>query len=115
MKKTQIAMLVLAFLAFQGIASAESISGKVVSIDSAAKSLSINQMDSATGAEKKVDLSVSADTAYTGIQAFAELKAGDEISADAQQDAATGSWKATSIKVGKAEEAAAAPAAPAAQ
>ena len=108
-------VLMLAFVVMQGTASAKSISGKIANIDAAANSLSVSQSNPATGAEENLNFSVSADTTFAGVKALAELKAGDQVSVDAEQDAATGSWKATSISTEAAAPAKTEAAAPAAQ
>ncbi len=105
--------VLVAFVAFLGAANAESISGKVISADATGSKLSISQTDSATGIEKTLDFAVNAEAA----SALAELQAGDEISVEAEQDAATGAWTATAIAKADAAEAEAASteAAPAAE
>ncbi len=104
--------MLAAFVVFQGTASAKTVSGKIAGVDAAANKLSISTTDPASGSESKVDISVSATTAYSGAAALADLKAGQEVSVEASEDAA-GGWSATSVKVAKApsEAAAAAPAA----
>ena len=94
-------MVLVAFLVFQGSASAKMVSGKLLGVDTTAKSLSLNTIDPATGSEKKVDVMVSGSTTYSGmgIKAIEDLKAGQEVWVDAEEDIATGNWKATSVKV----------------
>ncbi len=102
------ALLLAVACVFQGAAFAETVSGKVVSADSAANSLKIAKADSAAGAEEQVTVWVKPDTAFSGAASLADLKEGEEVSIEAAQDAATGNWQASSVKV-------AAAAAPAAQ
>ena len=110
MKKGQILAVVIltAAVVLSRIAFADTVSGKVASVDSAANTLTVSQADPATGAEQQVTVSVKAETAFEGVKSLADLKAGEEVMVEASQDAATGSWNATSVK-------ASAPAAPAAQ
>ena len=115
MKKMNLLALVMlvAFVAFQATASAEMISGKVASVDSAANSLSIYTTNAETKAEEKVTIAVKTDTTYSGVAALAELKEGQQVSVNADKDA-SGTWSASSVEAKAAEAAAAAPAAPAA-
>lgn len=112
MKKNIVFVILAVAILFQGTAYAKLVSGKVAGVDAAANSISIKSTD-ATGASQDVKISVNPETKYNGVASLAELKEGTEVWVDAEQDAATGSWKATSVKVG-GPEAAAAPAAPAA-
>ncbi len=103
MKKMQILVVVFltAFVAFQGMALAEAIQGKVAGIDATAKSLSLSRNNPATGVAEKLAISVNPETAFSGVASLEELKAGDDISVDVQKGEAAGSWKATSVKVNK--------------
>ena len=108
MKRIQ--MFVLALLAvamiYQGAAMADTVTGKVASVDSVAGTVTV------TGAEGQ-DSVISATAEVLG-----DVKAGDEVSVEATQDAATGKWTASSVTkaaVAPAAEPVAAPAAPAAQ
>ena len=101
-------ILLAAAVVFQGTAFAGLVHGTVASIDSAAKSVSVNRTNPATGATEKVDIAIGAETTFSGVASMDELKAGDDIWVDAQQDAATGGWKAASVKVSGANAPAAA-------
>jgi hypothetical protein len=107
MKKNLIvvSMLMVALL-ISGVAMAETVTGKVVSADAATSTLKINKSD-ATGTSEEVSLKVSADTKYSGVSAFDELKEGAQVSAEVEKDEATGDWKATSVNADEAEAAAA--------
>ena len=122
--KRMLAIMLLALVAMQGIAMAENaatvVSGKINAIDTQANSVKLNVKDAATGTESESTIFVNAETKYATVASLAELKQGDEISAEVKKDEATGNWWATSIKIGAAEEEAApaaaeTPAAPAAQ
>ena len=92
-------VVLMTLVAFQGIASAKTVSGKVAGIDAAAGTLSVNVADPATGSEEKADIAVNAATAYTGIAALADLKEGQEVAVEASEDTATGGWVATSVSI----------------
>ena len=114
MKKISMILAVLtAFVVFQGIAQADSVSGKVASIDTAANSISVTVMNPETKAEESVSVSIKPETTFSGVAALAELKEGQEVSIEASKDAA-GSYSATSVSIKKAEEEASKAAEPAA-
>lgn len=104
MKKAtwMLAILMMAFVAIQGVAFAELVNGKVLGIDNDAKSISINQQDPATGALQEVKVLCKADTGYQGCNALADVKVGDEVSVEAEQDPATGDWWAKAVTVAAA-------------
>lgn len=104
MKKAQIiglTVLVVA-VAFQGMAFAKAISGKVASVDTAGSKLSVSYTDPATGMEMKQEISATAETTYSGVAALGDLKEGQEVAIEATEDAATGSLTATSITASEA-------------
>ena len=109
MKKMQLVMAILlaTFVLYQGAAYAKTVSGKVVSTDAVVNTLTLSQKNAVTGVDENVVVSVKPTTTYSGASALADLKAGDEVSVEADEDAATSSWVATSVK--KAEAPAAAP------
>ena len=104
MKKI-LAIAFLAAIVLQGAAYAEEVSGKVVNADAAANTLKIAKSN-AEGAQEEVTISVKPETTFSGAASLAELKAGQEVSIDAAQDAATGTWQANSVKVAAAAPAA---------
>ena len=61
--KKMIILTLVSLAAFQGIASAKTLSGKIEAIDAAAKSISL------ADASGKVDVAVSDATAYAGARA----------------------------------------------
>jgi hypothetical protein len=99
-------------LAFaSGVAYAELVEGKVVSVDLAGNKLSITKADGTSA-----DVTVSDATSYAGdVTALAEMLEGDEVKIEAEQDAASGSWTAKSVEVPVPAEAEAAPEAAPAQ
>ncbi len=97
-----VSFLVLATLLVSGVAFAEAVSGKVASIDPATKLIKVAQVDEA-GAEQEVSIWVSEATTFEGVAGLDALEAGTEVSIDASQDAATGDWKADSVKVAAVE------------
>ena len=100
MKKMQLAMAILlaTFVLYQGAAYAKMVSGKVVSADAIANTLTLSEKNALTGADENVVISVNGTTAYSGVLGLADLKADDEVSVEAEEDAATKSWVATSVK-----------------
>lgn len=102
MKKLQvvIAVLLFAFVAFQGTAFAALIRGKVVSVTT--NSLTVSETDKSSELEKISDIAVDTATTMLGIAAVTDLKAGDDVLVDAEQDAA-GALKAVSIKTAASE------------
>ena len=110
MKKVYaLGLMLMALVAFQGVVSAKTISGKIDAIDAVANKLSITTADPAAS---KVDISVSATTAYAGAASLADLTVGQEVSVEASEDGT-----ATSVKVAEPvkEAAPAQPAEPAAK
>ena len=107
MKKLVIAFM-LATLVFQGAAYAKLVGGKVVSTDAAANTVTISQTNPETGDNENVTVSVNDKTAYVGVDSFAGIQADKEVWVDAEEDATTKNWVATSVQ---ALEAQAAPAA----
>ena len=92
-------MLVLLGLALMStVAYAASIEGKVVSTDAEKNQLVVSSMDAA-GTASESNLAVSADTAFVGVASLAELKAGDQVKVEANEDAATGTWNAASVEL----------------
>ena len=106
-KVTILGLMFAALIAFQGVANAKTVSGKITGVDAATNKLSISTVDPATGSASTVDISVDAKTAYAGAAALVDLTAGQEVSIEAEE--AAGVWTASSVKV--AEPALEAPAA----
>ena len=103
MKKVYVlGFMLIAVLAFQGVASAKMVSGKIAGVDAAGKKLTIDTTDPASGSVSKVDIMVSDATQYSGAKALADLKEGQEVSIDASEDA-TGGWSAVSVTAAGAE------------
>lgn len=97
MKKLVI-VLMLATLVFQGAAYAKLVGGKVVSTDPAANTVTVSQTNPETGAVENVTISVNEKTTYAGADSLSGLKADDEVWVDAEEDAATMNWIATSVQ-----------------
>ena len=97
MKRVQMFVLALLFTVFavQASALAKMVSGTVDAVDAEGKKLTIATTDAA-GAASKAEVWVKEDAAYTGVAALNELKAGDAISVEAEQDE-QGNWKASNI------------------
>ncbi len=109
MKKLVIALM-LATLVFQGAAYAKLVGGKVVSTDVASNTVTLSQTNPETGASENVTVSVNDKTTYAGTDSLSGVKADDEVWVDAEEDAATKAWVATSVQVLQAPVAPAAPA-----
>ena len=90
-------LLLVTLIVFQGAAYAKTVEGSVVSTDATANTLTVSQTDAATGAAESVTVSVTASTTYSGAASLGELQAGDAVSVEAEQDAVTGSWNASSV------------------
>lgn len=107
MKKLVIAMM-LVTLVFQGAAYAKLVGGQVVSADVAANTVTISQTNPETGANENVTVWVNDKTTYAGVDSLSGINADNEVWIDAEEDAVTQNWIATSIQLLEA------PAAPAA-
>ena len=94
-----VSFLLLATLLVSGVAFAEAVAGKIVSVDQATKSITVSQLDAATGAEKEVSIWVQDSTAFKGVADLAGLQEGAEVTIEATQDEASGNWKADSVTV----------------
>lgn len=94
-----VSFLLLATLLVSGVAFAEAVSGKVVSVDPASNSITVSQLDAATGAENEVSILVQEATAFTGVADLAGLQAGAEVTIEATKDEASGSLTASSVAV----------------
>ncbi len=107
MKKIQFLGLALlvSLVSFQAVASAKTVSGKVATIDAASNKVSVSYTDPSTSKEEKAEISVKPETTYSGVASLGELKEGQEVSVDAEEDAATGGWSAISIKAAEAQPA----------
>lgn len=94
-------VLVLALVALaSGVAFAETVEGTVASVDLAGNMLKITKTDAATGATEEVSVSVTDTTTYAGeVTALAEVIEGDDVKVEAEKDAATGNWVASSVEV----------------
>ena len=102
-----ILVLLVGFFMLQGTADAKLVSGKVDSVDVAAKTITISSTDSATGAESKNTVSISDSATYTGVASLDQVQVGDEVWVEAEEDAATGTWKTNAVDVTPATPAAA--------
>ena len=98
MKRISLFVLAVAASAvmFLGTGFAKEVSGKVASIDATSNKLTISMAD-ATGAESQKDIWIKADASYAGVAALNELKAGDKVSVEAEEEAGTGNWKASKV------------------
>lgn len=93
-----VAVLVIGLALCQVAAYAETVSGKVVSTDAAANTITVSKTDTTTGASSDAVISVSGTTTYSGVTGLSELMAGDEVKVEATEDAATKAWTATSVE-----------------
>ncbi len=99
-KMKRIALFVLAVTAgavmFLGTGFAKEVSGKVAAVDTAGSKLTISIAD-ASGAASQKDIWVKSDASFAGVAALNELKAGDQVSVEAEEEAGTGNWKASKV------------------
>lgn len=77
------AVLLTGWLIFQATASAETLQGQIISVDSTAHSLTLSRLDPATGSEEEVTISVPDKAKLKGIGSLSELKPGDQVKVDA--------------------------------
>lgn len=99
MKKVLVvAFLVAAMALCQVAAFADWVSGKVVSVDATANSITVSKTDAATGASSEAVIGVSPSTTYAGVTSLSELTAGDEVKIEAAEDPTTKGWMATSVE-----------------
>ena len=96
MKRISLFVLAIAACAvmFLGTGFAKEVSGKVASIDGATGKLTLSVSDAAGAASQK-DILVKADATFSGVKALNELKAGDQVSVEAEEEA--GNWQASKI------------------
>ena len=96
MKRISLFVLAVAASAvmFLGTGFAKEVSGKVASVDAAGNKLTISIADAA-GATSDKDVWVNADATFAGVAALNELKAGDQVSVEAEEEA--GNWKASKV------------------
>ena len=92
-------VLVVALAFFQGVASAKTISGKIVNIDPAGNKLSVSYTDLASGTEEKVEVSVKPETTYSGVASFQDLKEGQAVVVETAEGTEAEGLSATSIKI----------------
>lgn len=93
-----LSLMLLALVAFQGVASAKEVSGTIAGIDAAANKMSLSTQDE-SGAESSVDILVNATTSYAGAASLADLTVGQQVSVEASEDVIAGGWMASSVKV----------------
>lgn len=79
-------------------AGAELIGGKVVNIDSTTNTITISQTGLETDSEENVLVQIGSETTLTGLESFSNIKIGDEIWAEAEEDEAANRWVASSIQ-----------------
>ena len=79
-------------------ARAELMGGKVVNIDSATNTLTINQTNLETETQENIMVRVVGETDFLGIESFSSIKVGDEVWVEAEEDHATNNWVASSIQ-----------------
>ena len=105
MKKTVAILAVLAIvLGLSGVAFAEAVEGKVVSVDLEGNALEVSKGDAAAGAAENLKISVNDATTYSGeATALAEVIEGDKVKIEADKDAASGNWMAKSVDVSAGE------------
>ena len=105
MKKISLVLAVAVALFASGVAYAETVEGKVASVDLAGKALKITKANAATGTNEEVNIAVSDTTTYTGeVTALAEVIEGDTVKVEADKDATTGNWMAKSVEVAAVTE-----------
>lgn len=86
-----------ALLALQGAAYAENITGKVVSVNAGEKSIAIERAGADAAQPETLNISVAPETKFVGVASLEELKGGEAVSIEAEKDAASGRYSATSV------------------
>ena len=96
MKRISLFVLAVAASAvlFLGTGFAKEVSGKVAGVDAATNKLTLSVADEA-GASSDKDIWINADATFAGVAALNELKAGDQVSVEAEEEA--GNWKASKV------------------
>ncbi len=97
--KKMLGILMVACVVLSGAAFADSISGKVGSVDATTNTIEVAKTDAVSGAVENVKVTVDAATVYTGVASLADLQAGKEVKIEASKDEASGSLKASSVEV----------------
>jgi len=108
MKNLIVAAFVVCALIVSGAAFAEMLSGKIAATDAEKNSVSITKTNG-----ENVDVLVKSGASFSGVTSFDQLKEGQDVTVEAEQDAATGAWNATYVEVSAPAEEAAPEAAPA--
>ena len=91
-------LMLSGLLIYGNQARAELMGGKVVNIDSATHTLTINQTNLETEAQENIMVQVVGETNFLGIDSFSSIKVGDEVWVEAEEDHTTNNWVASSIQ-----------------
>lgn len=90
---------VMSFLLWQPGARAELWWGEIKGIYDNGSALAMNRLDLEKGGLEEVKVSVTLLTALEGIGTVHELRKGDKVLVEADRDAKTGGWNATSLAI----------------
>ena len=102
MKKIEfLAVFVLGLFLGQTLLVGEMVHGKIQSVDTNKKSVRVSVTGGEQGLPNTLEISIGPATALKGFKSVSELKAGDEIMAEARKNN-LGVWEATSVEYGQA-------------
>ena len=84
------------FLIVTSLAQAKMISGQVSGVDSGTRKVSVSTVDPATGQSSTSDIWLNPDATYSGVASLDEIKSGDQIWMEAEEDS-EGNLRATKV------------------
>ena len=93
-----LAMILAGSLMLGTSAHAELVGGKVVNVDPGSKTLTINQTNLETEAQENIKVRVIGQTDLLGLESFSNIKVGDEVWVEAEEDYVANNWIASSIQ-----------------
>lgn len=99
MRHNALWIAVFGFIAMQGVASAETISGKITQVNPQDNSFRLSRTDQAAGDELKIG--IEDNTQFSGVQSLDELSIGDDVQVEADQNVLTRAWKASAVLAGE--------------
>jgi hypothetical protein len=91
-------MILTGFLISENQTYAELVGGKVVDVDSGTKTLTINQTNPETEAQENIMVQIVGETDFLGLESFFNIRVGDEVWVEAEEDYVTNNWVASSIQ-----------------
>lgn len=102
MKIKNLLLTCLLFLLPAGVCCAEWIDGEVEKIDPKTGIMVLSEVDPITNAEETDEIVIQPSTTFSGVKSLKELRAGDDVTVEAQYDEPTDSWRAISVEMAAA-------------